>query len=195
MYITVLVGTLAVFSSLYRKRKANKAASLKPWFGPHYARDIYLTLLHQENTKVPDTILKAALLRRATEDIRRIIALRQAKGSLQQLLQKGNISDDLWTRFTVAEAEIQEELRDVVLEANAFKDGWGNTIFQTANEMANAQRIRDRTDEVTKQAEAERKWWDEKRKRSQRELLGEVNSDEDGVLVESAAKKQAKVGA
>ncbi|KAH0608875.1 uncharacterized protein LAJ45_07646 [Morchella importuna] len=195
VYITVLVGTLAVFSSLYRKRKANKAASLKPWFGPHYARDVYLTLLHQENTKVPDTILKAALLRRATEDIRRIIALRQAKGSLQQLLQKGSISDDLWTRFTVAEAEIEEELRDVVLEANAFKEGWGNTIFQTANEMANAQRIRDRTDEVTKQAEAERKWWDEKRKRAQRELLGEVNSDEDGVLVESAAKKQAKIGA
>ncbi|KAI5847125.1 Sec62/63 complex, subunit Sec66 [Morchella snyderi] len=195
VYITVLVGTLAVFSSLYRKRKANKASSLKPWFGPHYARDVYLTLLHQENTKVPDTILKAALLRRATEDIRRIIALRQAKGSLQQLLQKGSISDDLWTRFTVAEAEIEEELRDVVLEANAFKEGWGNTIFQTANEMANAQRIRDRTDEVTKQAEAERKWWDEKRKRAQRELLGEVNSDEDGVLVESAAKKQAKIGA
>lgn len=88
-----------------------------------------------------------------------------------------------------------QELRDVVLEANAFKEGWGNTIFQTANEMANAQRIRDRTDEVTKQAEAERKWWDEKRKRAQRELLGEVNSDEDGVLVESAAKKQAKIGA
>lgn len=85
-----------------------KAASLKPWFGPHYARDVYLTLLHQETSKVPDTILKAALLRRATEDIRRIIALRQAKGSLQQLLQRGSIGDDLWTRFTVAEAEIEE---------------------------------------------------------------------------------------
>ncbi|KAL0639616.1 Translocation protein S66 [Maublancomyces gigas] len=184
VYIAVLVGTLAVFSNLYRKRKASKAASLKPWFGPHYARDVYLTLLHQETSKVPDTILKAALLRRATEDIRRIIALRQAKGSLQQLLQRGSIGDDLWTRFTVAEAEIEEELRDVVLEANAFKEGWGNTIFQTANEMANAQRIRDRTDEVVEQAAAERAWWDEKRKRSERELLGESNSDEDGVLVE-----------
>lgn len=50
--------------------------------------------------------------------------------------------------------------------------------------MANAQRIRDRTDEVVEQAAAERAWWDEKRKRSERELLGEVNSDEDGVLVE-----------
>lgn len=51
--------------------------------------------------------------------------------------------------------------------------------------MANAQRIRDRTDEVVEQAAAERAWWDEKRKRSERELLGESNnSDEDGVLVE-----------
>lgn len=72
----------------------------------------------------------------------------------------------------------------MVLEANAFKEGWGNTIFQTANEMANAQRIRDRTDEVVEQAAAERAWWDEKRKRSERELLGGSTSDEDGVLVE-----------
>jgi len=86
----------------------DKAASLEPWFGPHYSRDIYLTLLHQENPKVPDSILKAALIRRATEDIRRIVTIKQAKGSLQQLLQRGSIGDDLWTRFTVAEAEIEE---------------------------------------------------------------------------------------
>lgn len=62
--------------------------------------------------------------------------------------------------------------------------------------MANAQRIRDRTDEVVAQAAAERAWWDEKRKRSERELLGESNSDEDGVLVESAAaKRKAKIAA
>lgn len=61
--------------------------------------------------------------------------------------------------------------------------------------MANAQRIRERTDEVVEQAAAERAWWDEKRKRSERELLGESNSDEDGVLVESAKAKKMKIGA
>ncbi|CAZ84515.1 unnamed protein product [Tuber melanosporum] len=191
VYIAVLVGTLAVFSSLYRKRKANKAASLEPWFGPHYPRDIYLTLLHQENPKVPDNILKAALVRRATEDIRRVVTIRQAKGSLQQLLQKGSIGDDLWTRFTVAEAEIEEELKDVAMEANGFSSEWAASIFQSANEIVQATRVRERAAEVAEQAATERAWWNEKRERASRELLGENNSDEDGVLVESSGSRGA----
>lgn len=115
-YLFVLVGSLAVFSHLYRARKAAKAASLEPWFPQHLQRDVYLSLLHQENPKVPDSILKAALLRRATEDIHRIIQIRNAKGALQQLLQKGSVGDDLWQRYQRAEKEIEDELRDVVTE-------------------------------------------------------------------------------
>jgi translocation protein SEC66 len=108
-YIVVLVGSLGVFSSLYRKRKAAKAASLEPWFPPHTTRDIYLSLLHLEGSKtVPDSILKAALMLRAKEDIKRLMALRQSKNSLQILLQKGCVGDDLWTRFSVAESEMEE---------------------------------------------------------------------------------------
>ena len=108
-YIVVLVGSLGIFSSLYRKRKAAKAASLEPWFPPHTARDIYLSLLHLEGSKaVPDSVLKAALVMRAKEDIRRLMALRQSKNSLQVLLQKGCVGDDLWTRFSAAEAENEE---------------------------------------------------------------------------------------
>jgi translocation protein SEC66 len=108
-YIGVLVGSLAVFSSLYRKRKAAKAASLEPWFGQHTPRDIYLSLLHLEgNKKVPDTVLRAALMLRAKENIKRLMVLRQSKQSLQALLQKGSVGDDLWTRFAAAEAEMEE---------------------------------------------------------------------------------------
>jgi len=187
-YIAVLIGSLAVFSSLYRKRKAAKAASLEPWFGPHTPRDIYLSLLHLEgNKQVPDTVLKAALMLRAKENIKRLMVLRQSKQSLQTLLQKGCVGDDLWTRFTAAEAEMEEELRDVVMEANAYKEGWGQIIFQTANEMVNHDRIRERAETVAVEATAERKWWDEKRERATRELLGD--SDSDGVIVEKEKKK------
>jgi len=187
-YIAVLIGSLAVFSSLYRKRKAAKAASLEPWFGPHTPRDIYLSLLHLEgNKQVPDTVLKAALMLRAKENIKRLMVLRQSKQSLQTLLQKGCVGDDLWTRFTAAEAEMEEELRDVVMEANAYKEGWGQIIFQTANEMVNHDRIREGAETVAVEATAERKWWDEKRERATRELLGD--SDSDGVIVEKEKKK------
>jgi translocation protein SEC66 len=115
-YLVILVGSLAVFSNIYLKRKAATAASLEPWFPAHLQRDIYLTLLHQDEPKIPDSILKAALLRRATEDIRRIVQIRNAKQALQSLLQRGSVGDDLWQRFQRAEKEMEEELRDVVQE-------------------------------------------------------------------------------
>ena len=100
-----------------------KAASLAPWFPPHLQRNIYLSLLHLEPEegaekapKVPDSVLRAALLRRAVEDINRIIQVRTAKQSCGTLLQRGSVGDDLWQRLLRAEKEMEEELRDVVME-------------------------------------------------------------------------------
>ena len=77
-----------------------------------------------------------------------------------------------------------KELRDVMIEANAYKQGWGQVILKTASEMVNHDRIRERTQRVAIDAAAERKWWDEKRERSSRELLGDdwtSASDSDSV--------------
>jgi translocation protein SEC66 len=65
---------------------------------------------------VPETVLKAALLRRATEDIKRVMALRSQKQALAMLLQRGSVGDDLWQRFQRAEKEMEDEVRDVVAE-------------------------------------------------------------------------------
>lgn len=98
-----------------------KSANLEPWFKPHLQRNIYLSLLHLEPegekaTKVPESVIRAALLRRAVEDIYRIIQIRTAKQALTTLLQRGSVGDDLWQRFQRAEKEMEEELRDVVME-------------------------------------------------------------------------------
>ena len=92
---------------------------------------MYLSLLHMEpasssTTKekkisaVPETVLKAALLRRAVEDIRRLVELRSQKGALSQLLAKGSVGDDLWQRFVRAEKDMEDEFRDVVSEVGSF---------------------------------------------------------------------------
>lgn len=129
LYLAILIGSLYTFSTLYRKRQTNKAAQLEPWFPQHKARDIYLSLLHLDPAeasdsaegekklgKVPDSVLKAALLRRAVEDIQRILYLRTSKPALQSLVQRGSIGDDLWQRFLRAEKEMEEEVKDVVNE-------------------------------------------------------------------------------
>ncbi|CBX95488.1 hypothetical protein IAQ61_004315 [Plenodomus lingam] len=190
-YLFILIGSLAVFSNLYRKRKAASAASLEPWFPAHLQRNIYLTLLHMDEPKVPDSVLKAALLRRATEDIHRIVQIRNAKQALQVLLQRGSVGDDLWQRFQRAEKEIEEELKDVVQEANAFAPNWGQTIFQSASEMAQNTQIRDRLSEIMSKTSEEREWWAKRKAEIQSAFMKELDeekvksSEDEAVLVEA----------
>lgn len=103
-----------------------ESANLAPWFDPHLQRNIYNSLLHIEPEdgsdkapKVPESVIRAALLRRAVEDIHRIVQIRTAKASCSSLLQRGSVGDDLWQRFQRAEKEMEEELRDVVMEVCA----------------------------------------------------------------------------
>lgn len=70
----------------------------------------------EKHPRVPDSVLRAALLRRAVEDIQRLIQIRSSKQACQQLLQRGSVGDDLWQRFKRAEKELEEELKDVVQE-------------------------------------------------------------------------------
>ena len=75
----------------------------------------------EKSPKIPDSVLRAALLRRAVEDIHRLIQVKSAKQACTTLLQRGSVGDDLWQRFQRAEKEMEEELRDVVTEVRARK--------------------------------------------------------------------------
>lgn len=175
---------MMTFSSIYRKRKAVKSASLEPWFPPHLQRDIYLSLLHMEpeegdekTPKVPHTMIKAALVRRAIEDIKRIIQLRTTKQALSVLLQRGSIGDDLWQRFLRAEQEMELELRDVVKEANALQPGWGQIIFQTANEINQNDILRKQLSVIEEEKRVDVEWWEKRRGEVEAELLSEAPVD------------------
>ena len=102
---------------------AEKTA-VKPWFPSHPSRDIYITLLSSPSP-VPDSLLKSALLVRATADVKRIWRLRDDKAALNSLHQRGLIGDDTMTRFGAAEKELEAEIVDVVQEANTFPTRMG----------------------------------------------------------------------
>jgi hypothetical protein len=103
---------------------AAASLSLAPYFPPHTQRNIYLSLLHlsddaganEKAPKVPDSILRAALLARAQEDITRIIEIRTRKQALSTLLQRGVVGDEIWQRLLRAEQELELEVKDVVQE-------------------------------------------------------------------------------
>ncbi|PSR82173.1 Sec62/63 complex, subunit Sec66 [Coniella lustricola] len=200
-YILVLGGTFVTFSSVYRKRKASQRANLEPWFGPHLQRNVYLSLLHMEPEegqekapKIPESILRAALIRRAVEDIHRIVQIRNAKQACSTLLAKGSVGDDLWQRFTRAETEIEAELRDVVLEANGLAPNWGQTIFQSANEIAANTAFHEKIDEIQAKTAAEAEWWEKRRAAISSDFMKELEEEsekkapsDDGILIDTSA--------
>lgn len=116
--------------------------SFEPWFRSHPSRDVYITLLSAEPA-VPESLIKSALLVRATADVKRIWRIRDDKAALTSLHARGLVGDDTMARFEVAEKELEAEIVDVVQEANTFRQGWGGMIFQTATEMAHAEKTRE----------------------------------------------------
>ncbi|GAA5843786.1 hypothetical protein JCM9279_000143 [Rhodotorula babjevae] len=147
-YIGFLVGSLWLFSKIYRRRQANKPPA-EPWFPPHKSRDIYVSLLSLDPPP-PRPILVAALLRRAMDDVKLIWQIRDAKTSLTTLLGKGQIGDDLWERFLLAEKELEAEIVEVVGEANTFEPGYGNKIFNAASDMVSHERWKDVYRDISK---------------------------------------------
>ncbi|KAH9926220.1 Pre protein translocase subunit Sec66-domain-containing protein [Fomitopsis serialis] len=140
LYVVLVFGGLWAFSSWYRKR--NAAEIYESYFPQHRERDLYVSLLQKTDPPTPEPLLKAALVRRAMTDVTRILRLREDKPALQILLQKGSIGDDLWNSLLNAEKEMEAELLEVAAEANAYVEGWGQVIFQTASEMMANERMR-----------------------------------------------------
>ncbi|KAL8984877.1 MAG: hypothetical protein Q9177_004587 [Variospora cf. flavescens] len=185
----------------FPSRAAPKSLSLEPWFGPHLPRDIYLSLLHLEpepgkekSPTIPDGVLKAALLQRALEDIKRILEVRNAKQALSSLLQRGSVGDDLWQRFLRAEKEIEAELRDVVEEANALQPNWGQTIFQSANEMHHNAMLREKITSIQAKGKRDREWWDREKATIQSNFMKELGDGEKETAKPATVTGTDKVG-
>jgi len=155
IYVSLLIGALSIFSYFYRKRAAGRR-KFEPWFSEHPDRDLYTSLVQQS---APDTLLKAALLRRAVADVTRILRIREDKAALQVLIQKGSVGDDLWNSCLTAEKELEVEILEVMSEANTFRPGWGQFIFQSAGEIMHHDKIREALESMPSiRSEAEAKY-------------------------------------
>jgi translocation protein SEC66 len=64
-----------------------------------------------------------------------------------------------------------------VEKANAFAPNWGQTIFQSASEMAQNTQIRDRLTDILATAPSEKEWWDKRRAAIQSEFMKELDDE------------------
>uniref|UniRef100_A0A060TAP8 ARAD1B08536p n=1 Tax=Blastobotrys adeninivorans TaxID=409370 RepID=A0A060TAP8_BLAAD len=174
LYIGVLLTALVVFSSVYRRRKIRDLASIQPWYPYNYSKEIYLSLRDNAgDQKVPDKLLKAALVKWAAEDIRQLLRMRESKQVLQGLHQKGSVGDDIWRRLTASEKMVELEINSLAAEANSLKEGWAQQMFQTATEVTQNESIRKRLEDFPKQQAEFREAWEKVSKANLEDLTDE----------------------
>lgn len=90
------------------------------------------------------------------DDVKLIWSIRDAKTSLTTLLQRGQIGDELWERFLLAEKELEAEIVEVVGEANTFEPGYGQRIFGHASDMVSHERWKEIYRDIPKARAEER---------------------------------------
>lgn len=188
LYLAVLIGSLGTFSYYYRKRMLKQSAEartlMEEWFPQHTPRDIYFTLQSMVDTpepaktndkdeapKVTTGMLKAALLLRAVEDIKRLQSLQNRRNALNALLQRGASAGagDFPSRFAQLEEEMKAEVVDVATEAEALQPGWNQIIFATASEMVANEKSRQRLGQIIPMAKRERAVWEKAQKEGLKE--------------------------
>ena len=63
------------------------------------------------------------------------------------------------------------------MKANAFQAGWGQTIFQSANEMANNAILRKKLVAITESIPAEKEWWEKRRESVTESFMRELDEE------------------
>jgi len=74
-------------------------------------------------------------------------------------------------------------------QANAFAPNWGQTIFQSANEMNQNLLIKQRMAELQENLSSEKEWWITKRKGISQKLLQEEGVEEEAAPAPPPARK------
>ncbi|KAI8140153.1 Sec62/63 complex, subunit Sec66 [Fennellomyces sp. T-0311] len=155
-YLGGCVAAMSIFSHIYRKAK--NAKMIEPWFPVNQEKEQYIALLNTDE-ETEEHHLKAALLRRAMEAVRRLLLVQQEKPALVQLMRSGHIGDDIWHDFQIAEQETMTEIQEILAEATTYSKDWGKTIFTTANQMLEAEKQKEAKKDVLLMREQEEKRW------------------------------------
>lgn len=83
---------------------------------------------------------------------------------------------------------MEVEIKDVVSEANALSNGWGQVIFQSANEMVQNGMLKEKLNAIRSTVEPEKAKWDAQREQSRRELEGGGAPNESSTMSEKVTR-------
>ncbi|KAI8911661.1 Sec62/63 complex, subunit Sec66 [Gorgonomyces haynaldii] len=124
LYVGGLAAIFYLFAR-YQKSKRVQLVTKSKYFEESITKLEYEELSEQYSLEdaAGKRILEIALMRRACEDVERVLKIREEKPQLAQMVQNGIIGEEL--------------LDKLVHEADMYRPQWGKTILQEASQFVN----------------------------------------------------------
>ncbi|SGZ47788.1 CIC11C00000004580 [Sungouiella intermedia] len=166
IYVAVVSTAFVVFSIYYRRHRLNKLIDVEPFFGRNYSLELYAAVKDRyydkeqpKEGRPPEKVVKAALLRRAVEAIRRSLKLKENEPVFNKLYQDGLIGDDVFKQFEFQNKVQQLELKEIVEECQLFNKEWPATFFPVAQEICYNEALRRRLHSMDDRSESLSELW------------------------------------
>ncbi|KAK6463500.1 Pre protein translocase subunit Sec66-domain-containing protein [Scheffersomyces coipomensis] len=164
IYTFILLSIFITFSILYRRNRVKQLSKIEPIFGENHPKRIYEFLkqqvIDQPDNKPHEKVLKAALLRRSVEAVRRTMKLKENQPIFNKLYQDGLIGDDVYKQFEI-EMKLQElEFREILTECETFKKGWVQTFIPLSHEICFNEALRRRLYSMDDRSESLIEMWE-----------------------------------
>ncbi|CEP61993.1 Sec63 complex subunit SEC66 LALA0_S04e05292g [Lachancea lanzarotensis] len=174
IYVSILVISLIVFASHYRKKTVKELNELPSLFDESIARDLYFELKQMNDSgeaKVHEKVLKAALLNRGAEAIRRTLKLKESEPQITMLYKNGCVGEEYWKRYQNEVKIVELDFKDAVQTAELMQPGWPQLFIAVSKEICFNQALKRRFQAILLRKEVFSKQW-------------QVNFDSTGKLIE-----------
>ncbi|EGV60985.1 Translocation protein S66 [Yamadazyma tenuis] len=204
IYLCILLSCFIAFSVIYRRRRVNNLAKVVPIFEENHSANVYAFLNSQysdpelpKDQKPHEKVMKAALLRRGVEAIRRSLRLKEAEPVYKTLYQDGLIGDDVFQQFNI-QLKLQElEINEIVQQCESFKKNWAQSFFKVAQEICFNEALRRRLYSMSERKVDLSEVWEYYADKSETEVAKKIDSIEppsgaSGVEVSSSKAKKNK---
>ncbi|QLL30872.1 hypothetical protein HG536_0A06870 [Torulaspora globosa] len=161
IYGAVLIVYLMIFASQYRKRRIKALTELPSIFDENDARELYFQVKQLgEEQSVHEKVMKAVLLNRGAEAIRRSFKLKELEPQIDILYKNGSIGEEYWQRYQNEVKLTEVEFKEALQEAENLQPGWSQLFVAVCKEICFNQALSRRYNSIFKRKEVCIKEWE-----------------------------------
>lgn len=161
IYVAVLIIYLMIFASQYRKRRIKALTELPSIFDENDARGLYFQVKQMsEEQSVHEKVVKAVLLNRGAEAIRRSFKLKELEPQIDLLYKNGSIGEEYWQRYQNEVKLAEVEFKEALQEAETLQAGWAQLFVALCKEICFNQALSRRYNSIFKRKEVCIREWE-----------------------------------